>query len=90
MFDCFTFAKLGCFVKQTKNIFFFTAQNLGTVAADLLYRSVPGLCLLISRAARNLPKPALNNITSLCVYYDLYGYYSMELTVSQRSIVLPF
>ena len=31
------------------------------------------LCLIISRAARYLPKAALNNIPSLCVYYDLYG-----------------
>ena len=40
MFDCFTFAKLGCFVKQTKNIFFFTSQNLGVVASDLIFTSV--------------------------------------------------
>ena len=33
-----------------------------------------GLCLIISRAARYLPKLALalNNIPSLCVYYNLY------------------
>ena len=42
------------------------------MAADLFYKSVPGLCLIISRAARYLPKLALNNIPSLCVYYDLY------------------
>ena len=50
----------------------FTTQILGAVAADLFYKSVPGLCLIISRAARYLPKLALNNIPSLCVYYDLY------------------
>ena len=44
------------------------------MAADLLYKSVPGLCLIISRAARSLPNPALNNIPSLCVHYDLYGF----------------
>ena len=37
------------------------------MAADLLYKSVPGLCINISRAARYLPKPVLNNIPSLCV-----------------------
>ena len=68
----FTFAKLGCFVKQTKIFFFLTVKNLGAVAADLLYKPVPGLCLIISRAARYLPKPALNNVPSLCVNYDLY------------------
>ena len=58
-----------------QNIFyFFTTQILGAVAADLLYKSVPGLCLIISRAARYLPNPALNNILSLRVYYDLYGH----------------
>ena len=53
--------------------YFFTTQILVSVAADLLYKSVPGLCLIISRAARYLPKPALNNIPSLCVYYNLYA-----------------
>ena len=75
MFGCYTFAKIGCFVKQNKTktyFYFFTTQNLGAVAADLLYKSVLGLCLIISRAARYLPKPALSNIPSLCVYYDLY------------------
>ena len=43
------------------------------MAAHLLYQSVPGLCLIISRAARYLLKPVLNNIPSLCVYYNLYG-----------------
>ena len=53
---CFTIAKLGCLVKQNKKYFyFFTTQNLGAVAADLLYKSVPGLCLIFSRAARYLP-----------------------------------
>ena len=42
--------------------YFFTNQILGAVAADLLYKSMPGLCLIISRAARYLPKPVLNNI----------------------------
>ena len=51
------------------------------MAADLHYKSVPGLSLIISRAARYLPKPALNNIPSVCVYYDLYG--EMPLTVSR-------
>ena len=73
MFGCFfTFAKLGCFVK--KYFYFFNAQNLGAVAADLLYKSMSGLCLMISRAARCQPKPALNNNPSLCVYYDLYEF----------------
>ena len=49
MFGCFTFAKIGCFVKQFFQ--FFTTQNLGAVAADLLYKSVAGLCLIFSRAA---------------------------------------
>ena len=31
--------------------YFFTNQILGAVAADLLYKSMPGLCLIISRAA---------------------------------------
>ena len=53
----FTFAKPGCFVKHIKYFYFFTTQILGAVAADLLYKSVPGLCLIISRAAR---------------YHDLY------------------
>ena len=67
MFGCFfTFAKLGCFVK--KYFYFFTAKNLGAVAADLLYKSMSGLCLMISRAARYQPNP------SLCVYYDLYEF----------------
>ena len=64
MFGCFTFAKLGCFVKQTNN--FFTTQTLGAVGADLLYKTMLGLCLIISRAASYIP--------SLCVYYDLYGF----------------
>ena len=53
--------------------YFFTSQILGAMAADLLYKSMPGLCLIISGVARYLPKPALNNIPSLCVYYNLYG-----------------
>ena len=77
MFGCFTFAKLDRFVKQNKKYFlFFTNQNLGAVAADFLDKSMLGLCLIISRAARYLPKPALNNIPSLFVYYDLYGGYN--------------
>ena len=38
MFGCFTFAKLDCcFVKQKKKyLYFFTTQNVGAVAADLL------------------------------------------------------
>ena len=65
------------FWETKQNIFyFFTTQNLGAVATDLLYKSVLGLCLIISRAARYLPKPALNNIPSLFVYYDLYGGYN--------------
>ena len=53
MFGCFTFPKLGCKTKQNKNIFyFFTTQKLGAVAADLLHKSVLGLCLIISRAAK--------------------------------------
>ena len=60
--ECWT-VLLVLFVKQTKYIFYLsTTQNLGAVAADLLYKSVPGLCPIISRAARYLPKPALNNI----------------------------
>ena len=43
------------------------------MAADLIYKSVLGLCLIITRAARYLPKPTLNIIPSLCLYYDLYG-----------------
>ena len=70
----FTFTKLGCFVNKPKYFYFFTTQNLGVVPADLLYKSVPWLCLIISRAARYLPKPALNNIPSLCVFYDLNVY----------------
>ena len=62
MLAVFTFAKLDCFVRQIFFYYFFTTQILGPVAADLL-----------SRAARYLPKPALNYILSLCVYYDLYG-----------------
>ena len=42
------------------------------MAADLLYKSVLGLCLIISRAAKFLPKPALNKIPSLCVFRNLY------------------
>ena len=69
-----TFAKLGYFVSIKLFFYcFFTTQILGAVAAELLYKSMPGLCLIISRAARYLPNPALNNIPSLSVYYDLYG-----------------
>ena len=45
----FIFAKLGCFVKQFFYNFF-TTQILGAVAVDLLYKSVLGLCIIISRA----------------------------------------
>ena len=69
MFD-FCEAWLFCKTNKQKNLF--TTKNLGAVAAGLLYKSVLGLCLNISRAARYLPKPALNNIPSLCVNYDLY------------------
>ena len=69
---CFYFCKAWLFCKTSKKYFyFFTTQNIGAVAADLLYKSVLGLCLIISRAARYLPKLALNNIPSQCVYYDL-------------------
>ena len=56
-----------------KNVVLFLAKrgkNKCEKAADLLYKSV----LIISRAARYLPKPALNNIPSPCVYYGLYGF----------------
>ena len=56
MIDCFTFPKLSCFVKQ-KIFYFFTTQNLGAVAADLLYKSALGLCLITSRATRYLTFP---------------------------------
>ena len=71
---CLAILLLLSFCETKQNIFyFFTTQNLGAVATDLLYKSVLGLCLMISRAARYLPKPALNNIPSLCVYCDLYA-----------------
>ena len=71
---------LGLAVLKDKFVFyyFFTNQILGVVAADLLYKSVLGLCLIFSRAARFLPKPALNNIPSLCVYCDLYGVHGVN------------
>ena len=74
MFGCFTFPKLGCKTKQNKNIFyFFTTQKLGAVAADLLHKSVLGLCLIISRAARYLPKLELNSIPSYkCILRSLW------------------
>ena len=78
IFGCFSFAKLGCFVKQNKYFYFFTSQNLCAVAADLLYKSVLGLCLIISRAARYLPKLALNNSPSLCVHFNLYDIKSFQ------------
>ena len=53
---------------KQKYFYFFTSQIFGAVAADLLYKSLPGLCLIISRAARYLPKSALNNIPSLSVH----------------------
>ena len=81
--DVFTFAKFGCFVRPICLFYyFFTTQILGAVAADLLYKSVPGLCLIFSRAARYPPKPALNNIISLCVYYDLYVMYTQKLNLN--------
>ena len=48
MFGCFTFAKLDCcFVKQKKKyLYFFTTQNVGAVAADLLDISIPGLQIM--------------------------------------------
>ena len=57
------------------------------MAADLLYKSVPGLCLIISRAARYLPNPAQNKIPSLCVYYNLYDFKSLWL-VNLRFYIL--
>ena len=60
------------FCKTKKYFYFFITQNFGAVAADLLFKSVLELCLIISRAAIYLPKPALNNIPSLCVHLDLY------------------
>ena len=68
-----TLAKLGCFVRQIFFYYFFTAQILGAVAADLLHKYVPGLYLIISRAARYLPKLALNSILSLlCILQSLW------------------
>ena len=70
---CFTIYKLGCLVKQNKKYFyFFTTQNLGAVAADLLYKFMPGLglSLIISRAAKAGPK---QHSLSLSVYNNLYG-----------------
>ena len=58
MLVCFTFAKLGSFVKPKNIFYFFTTQYLGAVAADLLYKPVPGFCLIVSRAVRYLPKLA--------------------------------
>ena len=54
---------IGCF--KNKQLLF---KILVAVVADLFYKSVPGLCLIISRAARYLPKSALNNVPSLSVY----------------------
>ena len=55
-------------------------QILGAVAADLLHKSVPGLCLIISRTARYLPKLALNNILSLlCILRSLWCYPTTEV-----------
>ena len=51
------------------------------MAADLLYKSVPGPCLIISRATWYLPKPALYNIPSLCVYYDLYEFTAKKCSI---------
>ena len=60
------FAKLGYFVRQICFLLFL-------YYSDLLYKSMPGLCLIISRAARYLPKPALNNIPSLlCILRSLW------------------
>ena len=67
--------------------YFFTTQILGAVAADLLYKSMPGLCLIISRAARYLPKPALNNIPSLlCILRSLCTYLGIHFTVAKQEI----
>ena len=60
------------------------------MAADLLYKSMPGLCLIISRAARYLPKPALNNILSLCVYYNIYGFCPLIIWLSFGECPLDF
>ena len=47
---------------------------------------MPGLCLIISRAARYLPNPALNNIPSVFVYYDLSDLnYSIRTLISECS-----
>ena len=73
MFGCFVFAKLGCFVKQSKKYFYFLFLYYSKFRCSgnwLILKSGPELCLIISRAARYLPKQALNNIPSLCVYYD--------------------
>ena len=67
MFDCFTFAKLGTLLKQ-KIFYFFTTKNLCAVAADLLYKSVSGLCLTISRAAKAGPK---QHFVSMCILLSL-------------------
>ena len=65
MFGCFYFCKAWMFGKTYKKYFeFFTTSNFR--AAGLLYKSMPGLCLIMSRAAKYLPNPALNNIPSLC------------------------
>ena len=69
--------------------YFFTTQNLGAVAAELFYKSVLGLCLTISRAARYLPNPAINNIPSLCVYFDLYGNYLPSVCFDGTEYFLP-
>ena len=72
--DVLLLLSLAVLQNKQKIFLFLYYSNLGAVAADLLYKSVLGLCLIISRAARYLPKPALSNLPSVCVYNDLYDW----------------
>ena len=72
--DVLLLLSLAVLQNKQKIFLFLYYSNLGAVAADLLYKSVLGLCLIISRAARYLPKLALSNLPSVCVYNDLYGW----------------
>ena len=77
------FAKLGYFVRQICFLLFL-------YYSDLLYKSMPGLCLIISRAARYLQKPALNNIPSLlCILRSLWSVDS-TLAIFFLSVVCQF
>ena len=49
-----------------------------------------GLCLIVSWTARYLPKPAINNIPSLCVYFDLYGNYLPSVCFDGTEYFLPW